>query len=66
MTEEEARALWTLRSKWLGVYQVSFVDGTWRARRYRGEAKALVADTADHLGQKVQADYNSVSAGRSA
>jgi hypothetical protein len=44
MTEEDGRALWTLRSKWLGLYQVSLValvDGIWRARRFLGELTLL-------------------------
>ena len=64
MTEEEAHALWTLRSKWLGLYQISLVRGVWCARRYRGQPEPLTADAASELGQKIQAHRDSVSAGR--
>jgi len=58
VNEQDGRALWMLRSKWLGLYQVSLVGGEWRARRYRGDPVLLTANTADQLGQKVQADHD--------
>jgi hypothetical protein len=63
MTEEEAHALWTLRSKWLGIYQISLPRGLWQALRY-GQRDVLTACTAEELDRKIQSDYGSLTAGR--
>jgi hypothetical protein len=60
MTEQEQRDLWQLRSRWLGIYHVAFVDDVWRAKRYHDVTKVLTADSADELGYKIKADYASV------
>ncbi len=59
MTQQEQSALWRLRSKWLGIYHVAFVDDVWRAKRYHDVTKVLTADTASELGEKIGQDYAS-------
>jgi hypothetical protein len=65
MTEDEARALWRLRNRWLGTYQISLPRGQWAAARY-GQRQLLTAGTAEELGRLVEADYDSLTARRSA
>ena len=65
MTEDEARALWRLRNRWMGTYRIELPRGQWAAARY-GQQEILVASTAEELGLLVQADYDSLTAQRSA
>ena len=57
LTEQEQRDLWRLRSRWLGIYHVAFVDDVWRAKRYSDVTKVITADTADELGEAIERDY---------
>ena len=59
VTEEDGRALWRLRNRWLGAYQVALSGGLWLAVRHGG-AEPLAATTAHELGQKIQADYGTL------
>jgi hypothetical protein len=57
MTEQEKSELWKLRAAWLGAYQVSLVDGVWRAKRCDGVTDVLTADSADELAGQIRSDY---------
>jgi hypothetical protein len=57
VTEQEMSDLWRLRTKWLGVYHVALVDDVWRAKRHHDVTTVITADTAEDLGQQIQADY---------
>lgn len=65
MTEDEGRALWRLRNRWIGTYQISLPRGHWQAMRY-GQTEVLTASTPEDLDRLVQADYDSLTARRSA
>ena len=60
MTEIERRALWRLRTRWLGVYAVTLANDVWRARQYGNATVLLTADTADELAGLIEADYAKV------
>ncbi len=57
MTEQEQAELWSLRTKWLGVYYVALTDDVWNARRYHDPTTILTADTAAELDGEIQDDY---------
>lgn len=57
---DDGRALWQLRNRWLGIYQVALSGGIWRAARYHGAATVLTAGTAGALARKIQHDYESL------
>ena len=57
MTEQQQSDLWRLRIRWVGIYNLVYADDQWRARRYALTAGWITADTAEELGQKIQADY---------
>jgi hypothetical protein len=61
MTEQEQRALWQLRSRWLGTYHVAFVDDVWRAKRFGEVTHVITADSADELGEQIKRDYDAVT-----
>ena len=65
MTEDEGRALWRLRNRWLGTYLITLPRGQWAAVRY-GQKEILVASTPEELGRKIEADYDGLTARRSA
>lgn len=62
MTEGEARALWTLRNRWLETYQISSVRGQWTAVRY-GQREISRAGAAEALGGLIQQDYDLLTVG---
>jgi hypothetical protein len=62
MNEDEARALWRLRNRWLGAYGIAFLRGQWMAVRY-GHRKILTAGTAEALGGLIQQDYDLLTVG---
>jgi hypothetical protein len=64
MTEDEARALWKLRNRWLGTYQISVLRGQWTAVRH-GHREILRASTAETLGGLIQQDYDLLTLGGS-
>ncbi len=61
-TEQEQSDLWQLRSRWLGIYHIAFVDDVWRAKRYSQVTRVLTADSADELGDAIKADYDAMVA----
>jgi hypothetical protein len=59
-TEQEQQDLWTLRTRWLGVYHFGFTDGAWRAYRFSEPHITFTADTADELDTQIALDYGKV------
>jgi hypothetical protein len=63
VTEDDARALWRLRNRWMGTYMITLPRGLWQAIRY-GAQESLTAGTASELGRKIQQDYDGLTAQR--